>query len=193
MSTTSCRAAERESAEASLADGCTMCDRDGGERTRQRKGGQGGLGSARRSAVARGARLVRAGARAGGDARGARGAELGGVVARRRNTVFDARERAYHLYVQHGDPADAARMATWLAADSLDFRGAPATANGWLRRAERLLGPLEECSDHGWLAFHAGYVAHSRGDTVRAWSSRSGPPRSGDAARSSTWRCSGSR
>ncbi|MGH2714736.1 MAG: hypothetical protein ACRDM7_12775, partial [Thermoleophilaceae bacterium] len=31
--------------------------------------------------------------------------------------VFEARERAYGLYRRAGDPAGAARMATWLASD----------------------------------------------------------------------------
>jgi len=59
-------------------------------------------------------------------------------------------------------------MATWLAADYLDFRGAFAVANGWLRRARRLLAPLEPRPDHGWLAFHEAYVAFMQGDTVRS-------------------------
>src|SRR5918995_3186714 len=46
--------------------------------------------------------------------------------------VFDAREHAYRLYRKRGEPASAARMATWLAADQLDFRGAVAVASGWL-------------------------------------------------------------
>src|SRR5918994_2212595 len=48
--------------------------------------------------------------------------------------TFDARERAFRLYRKRGEPASAARMATWLAADQLDFRGAVAVASGWLRR-----------------------------------------------------------
>src|SRR5919106_6694713 len=44
--------------------------------------------------------------------------------------VFDARERAFRLYRKRGEPASAARMATWLAADHLDFRGAVAAASG---------------------------------------------------------------
>ena len=59
-------------------------------------------------------------------------------------------------------------MATWLAADQLDFRGAAAVANGWLRRAHRLLAPLEPGPDHGWLAFHEGYVAYIGGDADKA-------------------------
>lgn len=83
------------------------------------------------------------------------------------DTVFDARERACRLYQQRGDATSAARMATWLAADQLDFRGASAVANGWLQRARRLLAPVEPRPDHGWLAFHEGYFAFGSGDTAR--------------------------
>ncbi|MGH3092573.1 MAG: LuxR C-terminal-related transcriptional regulator, partial [Gaiellaceae bacterium] len=82
--------------------------------------------------------------------------------------LFAARERAYRLYRRRGDAAGAARMATWVAADQLDFHGAAAVASGWLARAHRLLDPLEPGPDHGWLAFHDGYLAHADGDTARA-------------------------
>jgi len=81
-------------------------------------------------------------------------------------TVFDAREQAFRLYRRLGDPASAARMATWIAADQLDFHGAFAVAQGWLRRARRLLDPLEPGPDHGWLDFHEGYIAHVLGDAA---------------------------
>ena len=83
-------------------------------------------------------------------------------------TVFDARERAYKAYRAAGDAAGAARMATWLAADQLDFHGAAAVAAGWLQRAHRLLDPLPAGPDHGWLAFHDGFIAHASGDGERA-------------------------
>jgi DNA-binding NarL/FixJ family response regulator len=82
--------------------------------------------------------------------------------------VFAAREQAYRLYKKRGDAASAARMATWLAVDELDFHGAWAVANGWLRRAHRLLDPLEAGPDHGWLAFHDGFLAHTGGDSATA-------------------------
>jgi DNA-binding CsgD family transcriptional regulator len=82
--------------------------------------------------------------------------------------VFAAREAAYRLYSERADAAGAARMATWLAADQLDFRGAWAVASGWLRRAHRLLDPLEPGPENGWLAFHEGYLAHAGGDTMTA-------------------------
>jgi tetratricopeptide (TPR) repeat protein len=80
--------------------------------------------------------------------------------------VFELRERAYRLYRRSGDPAGAGRMATWLAADELDFNGAAAV--GWLRRAHRLLDPLDPGPEHGWLAFHDGFIAHGEGDTATA-------------------------
>ena len=84
------------------------------------------------------------------------------------DVVFAARERAFRLYRARGDAADAARMATWLAVDQAEFRGAAAVASGWLARAARLLEPLEPGPDHGWLAFHEGYFAHAEGDSARA-------------------------
>ena len=95
-------------------------------------------------------------------------------------TVFGARERAYRLYRQRGAAAEAARMATWLAVDQLDFHGAWPVASGWLRRAHRLLDPLEPGPDHGWLAFHEGYLAHVQGDTAGA---RAGATSASEVAR----------
>jgi LuxR family transcriptional regulator, maltose regulon positive regulatory protein len=83
-------------------------------------------------------------------------------------TVFGARERAYLLYRQRRDHVGAARMATWLGADEFDFRGAISVAAGWLRRARRLLETAEPGPDHGWLAFHEGFVALHSNDTTRA-------------------------
>ena len=83
-------------------------------------------------------------------------------------TVFAARERAYVLYQEAGDPRGAARMAIWLAVDELDFRASWAVASGWLQRAERLLADVEPGPEHGWLAFHEGFIAHGGGDTARA-------------------------
>jgi DNA-binding NarL/FixJ family response regulator len=84
------------------------------------------------------------------------------------DAVFEARERAYGLYKRDHDPASAARMATWLAADHLDFHGSLAVASGWLRRAGRMLEPLDPGPDHGWLAFHEGYIANICEDTAKA-------------------------
>jgi DNA-binding NarL/FixJ family response regulator len=72
--------------------------------------------------------------------------------------TFDARERAYRRYRERGDDRSAARVASWLATDSLAFRGQAAVASGWLARAHRLLDELETEADHGWLAFHEGSI-----------------------------------
>jgi LuxR family maltose regulon positive regulatory protein len=87
-----------------------------------------------------------------------------------RDAVRDARERAYRLYRACDDDTGAARMATWMASDALDFDGAVAVANGWLRRAHRLLDGRPASPEHGWLAFHEGYLARTGGDdeTARA-------------------------
>jgi LuxR family maltose regulon positive regulatory protein len=82
--------------------------------------------------------------------------------------VFATRESAYRLYRKGGDASSAARMATWLAVDQLDFRGAWPVASGWLRRAHRLLDSLDPGPEHGWLAFSEGYLAHAAGETATA-------------------------
>ena len=83
--------------------------------------------------------------------------------------TFDARERAYRLYLRRGDKASAARIAAWLAADRLMFRGEPAIANGWLQRAHSLIDGLEPGIDHGWLAIHEGHMAIAMDeDTAKA-------------------------
>ncbi len=82
--------------------------------------------------------------------------------------TFAARERAHRGYRDAGDAAGAARTATWLASDELDFHGALTVAGGWLQRARRLLEPLGPCPEHGWLAFQEGYLAHAGGDTGTA-------------------------
>lgn len=68
--------------------------------------------------------------------------------------TFEAREAAYRAYRERGDDGSAARVAAWLAADHLEFRGEPAVANGWLQRARRLLEGQPSGPDHGWLAVH---------------------------------------
>ena len=73
--------------------------------------------------------------------------------------TFEARERAYRLYLDRGERGSAARIAAWLAADSLLCRGEPAVANGWLQRAHSLIDELEPGVDHGWLAIHEGHIA----------------------------------
>ncbi len=60
-------------------------------------------------------------------------------------------------------------MATSLGGDSLEFRGQPAVANGWLRRAYRLLEGLEDTPEFGWLTLWDAYlVLNLENDVVAA-------------------------
>ncbi|HSK61495.1 MAG TPA: hypothetical protein VK935_20825, partial [Actinomycetospora sp.] len=68
--------------------------------------------------------------------------------------MFDLREQAYLAYRAEGDVRGAARMATWLGTDHVDFRGEAAVAQGWFGRARRLLEDLAPCEEHGWLLVH---------------------------------------
>jgi DNA-binding NarL/FixJ family response regulator len=81
--------------------------------------------------------------------------------------TFQAREQAYRLYRERGDGSSAARVAAWLAADWLEFRGEAAVANGWLQRAHSLVDGLEPGPDHGWLAVHEASIIVDE-DTVTA-------------------------
>jgi DNA-binding NarL/FixJ family response regulator len=83
--------------------------------------------------------------------------------------LFPAREEAFRLYRQAGDYLGAARMAMWLGADHIDFRGSPAVASGWRQRARRLLKGQPLAPEHGWLAVIDGdatVMVHE--DSVRA-------------------------
>lgn len=83
--------------------------------------------------------------------------------------TLDARERAYRLYRDRGDPKGAARVAIWLVWDYLAFRGDSAIASGWLERARRLLVGHEDSAEYGWLLLRDGEVALFRGhDPVAA-------------------------
>ncbi|MCA1703625.1 MAG: hypothetical protein LC808_10365, partial [Actinobacteria bacterium] len=59
-------------------------------------------------------------------------------------TVFRAREEAYQLYREQSWDDGAARMALMLAWNHLEFRGAPAVANGWVQVARRHLERVEQ-------------------------------------------------
>ncbi|HUP66366.1 MAG TPA: LuxR C-terminal-related transcriptional regulator [Thermoanaerobaculia bacterium] len=73
---------------------------------------------------------------------------------------FETREEAYRLYRASGRDRDAARVAIFLALDYADFRGLAVTA-GWLQRARRLLEPLDEGPEHGWLHLWEGHLARA--------------------------------
>ena len=66
--------------------------------------------------------------------------------------TFHARERAFRSYRREGDAIGAGRVAAWIAADFREFRGEDVVGRGWLERAHRLLDPLPESPEQGWLA-----------------------------------------
>jgi hypothetical protein len=86
--------------------------------------------------------------------------------------TFDARERAYRLYVERGERCAAARVATAIAWDYEAFRGELAVAGGWLAQARRQLAGLEVTPEHGWLVLREGEIANVRSTAgaVRAFS-----------------------
>jgi ATP/maltotriose-dependent transcriptional regulator MalT len=87
------------------------------------------------------------------------------------DVVFASRERAYRLYLERNDHAAAARVAVWLAWDYWAFHGESAVANGWLRRARRLLEGHPSCSERAWLEVREGSLClFEEGDPVRALS-----------------------
>jgi hypothetical protein len=59
-------------------------------------------------------------------------------------------------------------MAIWLANDHLDFRGEEAVAQGWLRRATRILDDLDSAPEHGWLAALEAQFALEAGELAEA-------------------------
>src|SRR5262249_43630614 len=85
------------------------------------------------------------------------------------DVLFDARERAYRLYLDRGDTARAARVAVHLAWDCWAFRGEHAVASGWLQRARRLLQDLPDSKERAWLEIREGSLAlFEDGDPDRA-------------------------
>ena len=62
-----------------------------------------------------------------------------------------ALERAHQAHVNAGDRLRASRSAFWIGLRQ-SFRGEMAQANGWFRRAERLIGCEEpDCAERGYL------------------------------------------
>ncbi|MGZ5338766.1 MAG: LuxR C-terminal-related transcriptional regulator [Thermoleophilaceae bacterium] len=83
--------------------------------------------------------------------------------------TFRARQSAFRAYRDAGDPASAARVAAWIAADFREFRGEEAVGQGWLERARRLLANVPEGADHGWLAvIECDFALNVDGDPERA-------------------------
>jgi DNA-binding NarL/FixJ family response regulator len=65
--------------------------------------------------------------------------------------------RAYTLFRRSGEDESAARAAVWLGITYKSNFANFAAANGWLRRAHRLLEPLRPGVGHGWLGVASAY------------------------------------
>jgi DNA-binding NarL/FixJ family response regulator/predicted negative regulator of RcsB-dependent stress response len=67
-----------------------------------------------------------------------------------RDAAIEWRTRAFAGYRRRGDAQAAARLAVYLAGEHR-ISGSPATANGWLARARRLLEGRGPVAELGWL------------------------------------------
>ncbi|MBT2209542.1 helix-turn-helix transcriptional regulator [Actinomadura sp. NEAU-AAG7] len=77
-------------------------------------------------------------------------------------------EQAYRCHRASGDDRSAARAAVWLGNGAVQFRGETAVAQGWFRRAGRLLAGVPEGEEHGLLALFEGMAARAGGELVPA-------------------------
>ena len=76
---------------------------------------------------------------------------------------ISARERAYAMHLEEGNPRRAALVALVLSRDHRN-RLAGSVGQGWFRRAERLLSEEEpESVEHGYLEFHRSAAAQQQG------------------------------
>jgi DNA-binding CsgD family transcriptional regulator len=65
--------------------------------------------------------------------------------------ALDQRERAYAGFRASGERERAVLVAVWIAREYLEAVGNQPAANGWMARAERLLGEIDASSARGWL------------------------------------------
>jgi class 3 adenylate cyclase len=94
---------------------------------------------------------------------------------------FDARERAYARYEAAGDTVHAAYLAVYLAR-TYGIAGKPALAAGWVRKAQRLIGPDGDTYAHGYLALVGSEMAAGTGDFGNALALAERAVAIGDAA-----------
>jgi class 3 adenylate cyclase len=85
----------------------------------------------------------------------------------RSNASIDARERAYAGYIDRGDTERAAFCALTLRRE-YNSKLSGSVAQGWLTRAERLLGDDADTVAHGYLAVARAEAAAHGGDVERA-------------------------
>src|SRR5262249_55111788 len=76
---------------------------------------------------------------------------------------LSARQRAHQALLQAGDRHRATVAAVMLAMHHAGLRQF-AVANGWYRRAQRVLESEAECAEHGYLSWAATLIALGTGD-----------------------------
>jgi len=83
------------------------------------------------------------------------------------DALIDAKERAFRVFEEAGDPIHAAAVALDLEREHY-YKGQPSIASGWRRRAERLLEDQPETAAHGALSLARSEAARAAGDTEAA-------------------------
>jgi DNA-binding CsgD family transcriptional regulator len=82
---------------------------------------------------------------------------------------LSALERAYHAYLEDGDPVGAARTAFW-SGFRLQYLGQRGAASGWMQRAKRLIeNETGACVEKGYLLLPAIFMALHSGDADAAY------------------------
>ncbi|MDP9343597.1 MAG: hypothetical protein M3Q23_16195 [Actinomycetota bacterium] len=74
----------------------------------------------------------------------------------RLDEAIRAHEAAFACYLETGERHRAAIVAMWWLSVEYWQKGLTSVADGWDRRAERLLEDEPECVEHGWIAFGLG-------------------------------------
>ena len=77
------------------------------------------------------------------------------------------REEAYVAFRRASQPGRAAEIALWLAVEQATSLGNAAAADGWFRRAERLLDGASLCRAHAELEVHRGHRCADPGEAAR--------------------------
>jgi DNA-binding CsgD family transcriptional regulator len=79
------------------------------------------------------------------------------------DACIEARQAAYALFEEHGEPSRAGQTAIWLYEHHC-FKGQPAMAGGWLRRARGALEGQTERVEWGNLLLREAEQSHGEGD-----------------------------
>jgi DNA-binding NarL/FixJ family response regulator len=70
--------------------------------------------------------------------------------------AIDHRERAYVSFRRAGDTSRAALIALWLGREYREALGNEPASNGWIARAEGMIGDAESSPERGWLELTRG-------------------------------------